>query len=84
MSSTVIVGFAAAFCSTVAFVPQALKAWRTRSTQDVSLITFLTIIIGCVLWMIYAWLRGDVAVFATNAIIFVLASGILGLKIRYG
>lgn len=84
MSATVILGFAAAFCSTSAFVPQVIKAWRSRSTHDISLIMFVTIVVGSVLWMAYAWLQADLPVFVTNGIIFVLASSVLGLKLRYG
>jgi len=32
-----LLGFAAATCTTVAFVPQVLHIWRTRSTRDISL-----------------------------------------------
>src|SRR5262245_36960106 len=84
MSETIILGFLAALCSTAAFVPQVVKTWRTRSTRDISLGTFSTIVFGAVLWMVYAWLQRDLPVFATNGVIFVLASIILGLKLRHG
>lgn len=84
MSGTVILGFIATLCSTSAFLPQVIKAWRTRSTTDISLGMYSIIIFGCVLWMIYAWLQSDLPVFTTNAIILLLASSILCLKLRYG
>ena len=31
------VGFFAAFCTTFAFLPQAAKVWKTKSTKDISL-----------------------------------------------
>jgi MtN3 and saliva related transmembrane protein len=83
MSGTLVLGFIAASCSTLAFLPQVIKTWRTRSTKDISLVTFLTIAVGSVLWMVYAWLQDDPPVLITNAIIFVLASTILWLKLRY-
>ena len=84
MSATVILGFVAALFSTSAFVPQAIKAWRTRSTRDISLSTFLAIVIGCGLWVIYAWLQSDLPVLITNGIICLLALSILYLKVRHG
>jgi MtN3 and saliva related transmembrane protein len=36
-----ILGYGAAICTTVAFAPQLVKAWRTRSTNDISLAMFL-------------------------------------------
>jgi len=80
---TTILGYVAACCSTVAFLPQVIKAWRTRSTGDLSLPTFLTVVAGSILWLVYGWLRTDVPIMATNAIIFVLASTILWLKLHF-
>ncbi len=34
-------GHVAAPCTTGAYVPQVLRVWRTRSTQDISLRMFL-------------------------------------------
>jgi MtN3 and saliva related transmembrane protein len=84
MSMTMILGFVAAFCSTAAFVPQVIKTWRSRSTRDISRSMFATLVTGSLLWLVYAWLQGDLPIFATNAIIFVLGSSILALKIRHG
>ncbi len=36
-----LIGLAAAFCTTVAYLPQVLHTWRTRSTGDLSLPMFL-------------------------------------------
>ena len=36
-----MVGYGAAVCTTAAFAPQLVKAWRTRSTRDISLTMFL-------------------------------------------
>jgi MtN3 and saliva related transmembrane protein len=83
MSGTLLLGFIAASCSTLAFLPQVIKAWRTRSTRDISLVTFLTIAVGSVFWVVYGWLEDDPPVLVTNAIIFVLASIILWLKLRW-
>jgi uncharacterized protein with PQ loop repeat len=34
---TPIVGFIAAILTTIAFVPQIIRVWRTRSAEDISL-----------------------------------------------
>ena len=31
-----LIGYAAAFCTTAAYLPQVIKAWRSRSTRDLS------------------------------------------------
>jgi MtN3 and saliva related transmembrane protein len=78
------IGFGAAFCTTVAFLPQVIKTWTTRSTKDVSLGMFLIFSTGTLLWLIYGLLIGDVPLIAANAVTLALALTILGFKLRYG
>ena len=40
------IGFFAAFCTTVAFLPQAIKVYKSKSTKDISLYMFLIFTIG--------------------------------------
>jgi MtN3 and saliva related transmembrane protein len=84
MTLATIVGFAASFCTTVAFLPQVLRAWRTRSTRDISLGMFLVFSVGILLWLIYGLMVRDAPLTAANAVTLVLAVTILGLKLRHG
>ncbi|MGY3038335.1 MtN3 and saliva related transmembrane protein [Bradyrhizobium sp. USDA 4354] len=79
-----LIGFAAATCTTVAYAPQAIKVWKTRSTGDISLGMFLVMVLGLALWLAYGLLSGDAPLVAANAITMVLAGGILVMKLRYG
>ena len=45
-----LLGFAAATCTTVAYAPQFIKVWKTRSTEDISLGMFLVMVFGILLW----------------------------------
>lgn len=79
-----MVGFAAASLTTFAFLPQAIKVFNTKSTQDISLITFLTTTCGVALWLAYGLLINSWPLIGSNFISFTLASFILIFKIRYG
>jgi MtN3 and saliva related transmembrane protein len=79
-----LIGFAAATCTTVAYAPQVIKVWKTRSARDISLGMFLIMVLGLALWLIYGLLSGDAPLVAANAITMVLAGGILVMKLRYG
>ena len=79
-----LLGFAAATCTTVAYAPQFIKVWRTRSTEDISLGMFLVMVLGLLLWLVYGILSGDGPLIVANAITIVLAGGILVMKLRYG
>ncbi len=78
-----ILGLVAATLTTGGLVPQAIKVWRTRSAGDLSLITYLMIWAGTVLWLIYACIIASVALLYANAAAFVLVSVILYFKLRY-
>ena len=86
MSTTLItaIGCAAAALTTLAFLPQAVKSWRSRSTSDVSLGMILILVIGIVLWLAYGLLRADLPIIAANAVTLVLAGSILVSKLRFG
>ncbi|WFU74707.1 MULTISPECIES: SemiSWEET transporter [unclassified Bradyrhizobium] len=79
-----LIGFAAATCTTVAYAPQAIKVWKTRSTGDISLGMFLVMVLGLALWLIYGLLSGDGPLIASNAVTMLLAGGILFMKLKYG
>jgi MtN3 and saliva related transmembrane protein len=78
-----ILGYGAAICTTAAFAPQLVKAWRTRSTNDISLAMFLVMVAGIVLWLTYGALKHDVPLIVANATTLVLAGAILFLKLKY-
>jgi MtN3 and saliva related transmembrane protein len=84
MSALTILGLAAGFCTTLAFLPQVLKTWRTRSTADISLGMFLVMVLGIILWLIYGALLGDLPLIAANSVTLFLAGAILALKIKHG
>ena len=77
-------GYAAAFCTTSAYVPRVLRVRRTRSTKDISLKMFLVLVTGLILWLTYGFWRGEMPLIIANAVTLVLAGIILYFKIRHG
>ena len=78
-----VVGLAAGFLTTIAFVPQVTKVWRTKSAKDVSLKMFIVFSIGVALWLTYGVLLQQWPIIITNAITLVLAVAILSMKLRF-
>ena len=83
MNYTELIGFTAAFCTTFAFLPQAIKTWRTKSARDLSLPMFLIFCIGVVLWLIYGLIIINWPMILANSITFLLAVSILYHKLKY-
>ena len=84
MNYVEIIGFAAGICSTIAFLPQAIKAWKTKHTKDISLGLFALITTGTFLWLVYGILIDSWPIILANFFTFILASTILIFKLRYG
>ena len=84
MTGVTALGLLAGALTTIAFVPQVLKTWRTRSTHDISLGMFSILVAGIVAWLIYGAVIGDVPLILANAVTLLLAGTILVFKIRNG
>lgn len=74
-------GFLAGALTTLAFIPQVLKAWRTGSTADLSLTMLSVFTAGLSLWIVYGVATRQAPVVVTNVVTLVLALALLALKL---
>lgn len=84
MNSVDWVGSAAATLTTTAFIPQALKVWRTRHTADISLSMYAMFTLGVALWLAYGILLMAWPIIIANSITLLLAGSVLVMKLRFG
>ena len=77
------IGLAAAFLTTVAFVPQIIKIYRSKEAKDVSFITFTMFGLGVLLWDVYGWSIHSMSVVIANTITFILSIVIVIMKIIF-
>lgn len=77
------IGYAAALCTTAAFVPQVYVAIKHRDTRSLSLSMYIIFTVGLLLWLTYGFLKDDWALIAANAVTVTLAGIILMVKLRY-
>ena len=80
---TKYIGFFAAFCTTIAFLPQAIKVYKTKSTKDISLLMFIIFTVGVASWLTYGVYLNDLPLIAANTITLILSLFILFYKIKY-
>lgn len=83
MNGITLLGLLAGTLTTISFMPQVIKTWTTKSTQDISLGMFITFCSGIFLWLVYGLFIQNLPVILTNAVTFILASTILGMKLKY-
>lgn len=78
-----VLGMIAGTLTTIAFVPQVVKTWRSKSTHDISYGMFILFSLGLLLWLAYGIVIDAMPIIVSNLVTLVLALVILGLKFRY-
>jgi len=79
-----LIGALASTLTTIAFVPQVWRAWRTRSARDLSLSMYLIFTSGVVLWLLYGLMLGAMPIIVGNAVTLLLAGTVLAMKLKFG
>jgi len=78
-----LIGLAAATLTTIAFLPQVIKIWKTKETKDISLLMYALFTVGVLLWLSYGVILNDLPLILANGITSVLALSVLVLKLKY-
>ncbi len=81
---TEALGYAAATLTTLAFLPQVVRVYTTRSVEDISTTMYLAFLIGVALWLWYGVRIHSVPLIVANAVTLVLAGAVLAGKYRFG
>lgn len=84
MSLVDLIGYGAGILTAASQLPQALKAWRSRSTADLSVRTLLALALGLALWLAYGLARSDLPVIAANGVSLAVTAAVLTAKLRFG
>lgn len=80
---TTTLGLVAGVLTTIAYLPQLIKTWQSKSADDLSWSMLIILCAGIILWLVYGFSVRDIPIVAANIVTFFLASIILVLKIRY-
>ena len=83
MNIEIIVGMIAATCTTVAFVPQIIKIYRSKHARDLSLPMYLFFTFGVIMWLIYGIMAGSLPVILANAVTVIFCMYIIAMKLKY-
>lgn len=81
MSTATLIGLLAGTLTTAAWLPQVMRAFRTKSTRDFSWSWFAMFGTGVAIWLIYGLAASAPAVIVTNALTFLLVLGLCLLKL---
>ena len=78
-----VFGYFAAILTTLAFLPQLIKTFKTKKAEDVSLITLIMFLTGVLSWIIYGYKISSTPILMANIITFILNLLILIFKITF-
>ncbi|MEP7266304.1 MAG: SemiSWEET family transporter [Saprospiraceae bacterium] len=77
------VGLFGAFLGSITFVPQVFRAWKTKSTGDLSYWMIGILILNVSTWLFYGSVKKDIAIIIANGIILILAFVLLIFKLSF-
>lgn len=77
-------GLLGVFLSSITFVPQVYKAWKTRSVGDLSAWMLLILMGNVTTWLVYGIVKSDFSLILANAIIMGLTLLMAYMKVSFG
>lgn len=83
MDSIQLTGYIAGFVIAFSLTPQVWKAWKTKSTSDISLLWNLILIFGLLLYFIYGIGIRQMPIIVMNTVEILLAVSLVVAKLIY-
>lgn len=83
MSATTMMGFVAGFLTTISFLPQVIKTWKSKSASDLSLGMFSVFSVGVMFWLAYGFLIQEPPIIFWNLVTLALVLAILLMKLKF-
>lgn len=82
MDQLTVIGLMAGFITTMGFVPQVIKGYRSGRMDDVSLTMPMVLMLGMGLWLVYGIFLGDLPIILWNGVSIALNAAMVFLKLR--
>ena len=83
MCLTTFMGYLAGFLTTISFLPQVVKTWKSRSASGLSLVMISVFALGVVFWLVYGFLILETPIIFWNSVTLVLVLSILIMKLKF-
>ncbi len=77
------IGYSAGLLTTLSFLPQVVRAYRTRSCRDLSWPWLVVFILGLGLWLLYGVILTNWPMIFANIITLTFCFALVWMKLRY-
>lgn len=78
-----MVGYVGGIMSSISFLPQVIKIWKTKSAEDLSMLTLIFLTSNVTLWLTYGILIGSTPLWLTNAIVLAMVLCMIYFKLKF-
>ncbi len=82
-NSIELLGLIAGAITSMGFIPQLLKGYKTKKLEDVSYFMPIIIAIGMAIWLIYGILKDALAIICANTFAIICCLILIIMKKRY-
>ena len=82
-TTTELIGLIAAFITSIGFLPQIIKGFKTKKLDDISYFMPIVLAIGMTLWLIYGLLIDSIAIIAANIFSISCSISLIIMKKKY-
>jgi len=83
MSGATLLGLVAGAVTSIAVIPQVVKAYRSRQVRDLSIWQPVFLVVGMVLWFAYGVMIGDLPLMAANLFSIACNGALIVMKVRF-
>ena len=78
-----IIGILGAVLSSLSFLPQVIKIWKTKSADDLSMPTIVLLAANAATWLTYGVIKDAMPLAITNALMLTMLLVIIFFKIKF-
>jgi len=78
------VGFVAGAFTSISFLPQVIKSYKTKSTKDIAISLTIINLCGQILWIAYGLGINSISLIVMSSITLIMTLSLLALKVKYG
>lgn len=78
-----VIGIIAGTLTTISFIPQIIKIYRTKHARDISLAMYVVFTAGVFLWLVYGLLLDKLPIILANSVALFFSAVIIAVKIAW-
>ena len=82
MATELVLGYLAATLTTISFLPQVIRLYKTKNTEAISTWMYIIFSLGVFLWLVYGCIIEAWPIVVANAMTLILSLCILWMKIN--